>query len=262
MNKKSVLFVGYGNITLAILRGFISSGLHLSYELLVCGRSLQKASDFLNKNNLEGYVRVVSAIENKITIENKIVFLCIKPSGLYSFDFMGCAESVISVMAGVQLTEIKKVANSVGYVRVMPNTAARYQKSSSVVFVDNANLEEIEVLISSFGNFIQVDREDLVDSAIATSGSSPAFVALMAQALIDAGVREGFNRLQSQKLVEGMFEGFSLLLKEKTPQEIIDEITSPGGTTIEGLSVLEKRAFKGIIMEAAHQAVIKAKKNS
>ena len=107
---------------------------------------------------------------------------------------------------------------------------------------------------------VVVDKEELIDAAIATSGSSPAFIALIAQALIDAGVREGLNCAQSRELVCGMFEGFASLLAESRPQEIIDAIASPAGTTIEGLSVLENRAVRGAIIEAAHQAVLKARR--
>ncbi len=249
-------------MTLAILRGIISSRLFETYNLFVCGRNSKKASSFLKNNGLNDIVQVSLIDNHQVLVKDKTVFLCIKPDGLQNFKFIGRAKNVISVMAGVQVSIIKKHLDSMGYVRVMPNVAAKYQKSSSAIFIDNANLDEIKRLVLSFGNFVQVDKEALIDSAIATSGSAPAFVALMAQALIDAGVREGFNRLQSQELVRGMFEGFSLLLREKTPQEIIDEIASPGGTTIEGISTLEKHAFKGIVMEATNQAVLKARKKS
>lgn len=261
MNKQKILFVGYGNMALAIIQGFIHSNLYKLYDIEVCGRNTKCALEFISANNLNNFVTIYNA-NNTLDIENKIVFLCIKPNGLSSFVFNGQARGVVSVMAGVKISVLRENIRSYGYARVMPNTAAKYQKSSSAMYIEDLDIEIYKNMIESFGRVVLVDREDLIDASIATSGSAPAFVAMMAQALMDSGVREGLSCVQSQELVRGMFEGFALLLRDKKPQEIIDEVASPAGTTIEGLSVLESKAFKGIVMEASHKAVMKAKGKS
>lgn len=258
MNKQKILFVGYGNMALAIIQGFIHSNLHKQYDIEICGRNAKRALSFTSANSLSDFVSVYDQT-NILDVEDKIVFLCIKPNGLSSFVFKGQAKGVVSVMAGVKISTLRENIKSCGYVRVMPNTAAKYQKSSSAVYIEDLDIELYRDMIESFGSVVLVDKEDLIDASIATSGSAPAFVAMMAQALIDSGVREGLSCMQSQELVRGMFEGFALLLREKKPQEIIDEIASPAGTTIEGISVLEANAFRGIVLEASHRAVIKAK---
>lgn len=260
MNKQKILFVGHGNMTLAIIQGFIHSKIYKIYDIEICGRNTKRASEFISANNLSNFVSIYTG--DVLDVENKIVFLCIKPNGLSSFNFNGKASGVVSVMAGVKISILKEAIISYGYARVMPNIAARYQKSSSAMYIEDLDIATYKKMVESFGNVVLVNKEELIDASIATSGSAPAFVAMMAQALIDSGVREGLNCMQSQELVRGMFEGFALLLKDKKPQEIIDEVASPAGTTIEGLSVLESRAFKGIIMEASHKAVMKAKGKS
>ena len=260
MNKKQILFIGYGSMSLAILQGLIAANFHKNYQIQICGRDYAKAQKFLEQNGLSEFCQALALEGNQIPVQDKILFLCVKPDGLASFTYVGEAEVAISVMAGVSVAKLKEALDSRGYVRVMPNTAARFQKSSSAVFVDGVSVESIRAFIQSFGNMVVVDKEELIDAAIATSGSAPAFIALIAQALIDAGVREGLNCAQSRELVCGMFEGFASLLAESRPQEIIDAIASPAGTTIEGLSVLENRAVRGAIIEAAHQAVLRARR--
>ena len=258
MKKITVLFVGYGNMALAILQGAIKAGLQDRYHFEITGRSEQKAQDFLKKNGLEKNLSVVSS-DTSLRIEDKIVFLCIKPYGLSSFDFHGRAKEVISVLAGIKVADLKQVIESEGYACVMPNTAASCQRSSSAVYYEGKDFNLVEEIVNSFGSCVRVDNEQLINASIAVSGSGLAFASLVAQALIDSGVREGFQRNQSYELVSGMLEGLSVLLKEKTPQEIIESITSPAGTTIEGLSVLESKGVRGAFIEAAHQAVLKVK---
>lgn len=259
MQKQKLLFIGHGNMALAIIKGALNAQLNQKYDFEITGRNQERLKNFLKLHNLESHFKIIPA-ECDLDITDKIILLCIKPYGIDSFSYTGKAHACLSVLAGTSIQTISKYIDSKGYVRIMPNTAASYQKSSSAVFCNNIQIESIQDIILSFGNCIEVDSEDLIDASIATSGSAPAFIALIAQALIDSGVKEGLTRSQSKALVRGMFDGFAKLLNDKEPQEIIDAITSPGGTTIEGLSVLEKQAVRGAIIEAAHQAVLKAKK--
>ncbi len=259
MQKQKLLFVGYGHMALAIIKGALNANLNQKYHFEITGRSPDRLKDFLKLHKLESYFTIISS-ECKLDITDKIVLLCIKPYGISSFNYIGKAYACLSVLAGTDIQTISRYIDSKGYVRIMPNTAASYQKSSSAVFCSGIQIELIEDIILSFGNCIEVNNENLIDASIATSGSAPAFIALIAQALIDSGVREGLTRSQSKALVRGMFDGFAKLLNNQEPQEIIDAITSPGGTTIEGLSILEKHGIRGAIIEAGHQAVLKAKK--
>ncbi|WP_104733560.1 pyrroline-5-carboxylate reductase [Helicobacter felis] len=117
----------------------------------------------------------------------------------------------------------------------------------------------VREILKCFGSCVEVQSEALIDASLATNGSSLAFLSMAAQALVSAGVREGLSVNQASELVEQSFKGFAQLLQESDPQEIIDSICTPGGATIAGLSVLEEKAFKGILMQACHIAVRKGR---
>ncbi len=239
----------------------IAKGLHTQYTLQICGRNAKKAQDFITSNSLNATILDSTSID----IQDKIIILCIKPYGLANFQFRGTAKSVYSVLAGITISTLKQHLESKSFIRLMPNIAASLGLSSTSVFIENTDPnkhDEAKSIITSFGNAVFLDDEKLIDSSIATSGSSPAFLALMAQALIDSGVREGLKRSDSTLLVAQTFLGVAKLLESKSTQEIIDSITTPGGTTIEGLSILESRAFKGAIIEACHASVNKTRKKS
>ncbi|PAF49384.1 pyrroline-5-carboxylate reductase [Helicobacter sp. 12S02232-10] len=257
--QKTLLFVGYGNMAKAIALGIANSNLKDIYRFEITGRNPQKAQKFLEENHLTGEAKIYDPSLG-IDVDGKIVILCIKPYALESFKYKGNANSVYSVMAGVNIDTLKQHIISANYVKAMPNVGARYQKSSTAVYMEGNIAEEAKKIISSFGCAVFVDSESLVDASIATGGSSPAFLALVAQALIDAGVREGLKREDALSLVRTTFEGFSHLLCEQSPDQIISSITSPGGTTIEGLFVLEDRAVRGAFIQACHEAVLKCKK--
>lgn len=260
-NKKILLFVGYGSMAQAIACGISSGDLRKKYHLKITGRDLTKAQTFIDENHLGNIASTYALnLDGSIDVDNKIVILCIKPYALQNFKYKGKASSVYSVLAGVDIEILKNHIHSASYAKVMPNVGAKYQKSSTTIYIEGNIKEEASEIISSFGNAVFVDNEKLVDSSIATGGSSPAFLALIAQSLIDAGVREGLKRSDSIALVRATFDGFAQLFQEQTPDEIIASITSPGGTTIEGLAVLESKAVRGAIIEACHQAVAKSQK--
>ena len=124
--------------------------------------------------------------------------------------------------------------------------------------INNETKEKIQSFISSFGNCVFVETQKELNASIATNGSSPAILALVAQALINAGVHQGLKLDTSKKLVQKTFEGIAELLKHETPQTIQDSIASPGGTTIEALLHCDETGVKGNIMRACIKAAQKA----
>ncbi len=104
---------------------------------------------------------------------------------------------------------------------------------------------------------MRVGNEKLVDASIATNGSALAFLSLVASSLKDAGIREGLNARDSLELVKMSFKGFAKLLEKERPEMIIEQICTPKGATIEGLSVLEKKGVRGAFIEACQKSVKK-----
>lgn len=256
---QTILIIGYGNMAGAIARGL--SG---TFRLEICGRDVRKAKAFIEQHQLQNAkaIPLESSMPNKpllIDVEGKIVLLCIKPYGLSSFCYKGRAKSLYSVLAGVSIATLASFIDSKALIRLMPNIGAQCALSATAVFGVDMDMLEARTICEAFGSVVFVGSEALIDSSIATSGSASAFLALIAQALIDAGVREGLLRKDSATLVQKTFEGVGALLQNTSPQEIIDTITTPGGTTAEGLSVLESQAVRGALIQACHKSVKKAK---
>ncbi|WP_334084267.1 pyrroline-5-carboxylate reductase [Helicobacter typhlonius] len=265
---KTLLVLGYGNIAQAILCKNLHIATHYD-EIFIIGRDSKKAQDFI-----ESYLpsaQVLPAHTNnqgqyEIECEGKDILLCTKPKGIESFRFIGKARCVYSVLAGVSVKAIQSHIESTYIVRAMPNIAALSKLSATAFYYAQEgagadSILHIEVIpfIESFGNAVQVDNEILIESSIAPSGSGIAFLALVAESLIDAGVLEGLTHAQSSALVKQCFAGFSAELAHKSPSEIKYAISSPGGTTIRGIKSLEQSGVRGAFIEAAHIAAQYAK---
>lgn len=258
---QNLLLIGYGNLAHAILKGIAPN----AYNLFVLGRDFSKSQAFAQDFPTYSITPIQDIQELKD--KNPIILLCVKPKGLQNFSCDFTSPLVYSVMAGVKIQSlITQFPNALSYVRAMPNIGAFFKKSATALYIHSSTAQALQdakqiahTLTLAFGNAVWVDNEELIDSSIATSGSSPAFLCLVAQALIDAGVREGLNATQSKELVQATFEGFAELLKNCSPAEIKTLVTSPAGTTAEGLAYLEERGFKGILEQGAHQSVLKAK---
>lgn len=267
--KTTLIIIGYGNMAKAIAIALDKNG---KYTLEVCGRDFTKAQDFIRQNGLKNAATLESKTQktqnNKldsminINVQDKIVLLCVKPYGLGSFSYEGKAKAVYSTLAGVNIATLQSHIKATYFARLMPNIGARYGLSATAVFLSSVSKDskqEAQEIIESFGNAVFVNGENLIDSAIATSGSSPAFIALIAQSLIDAGVQEGLSRTDSLELVRQTFKGFARLFECATPQEIIEAVTTPAGTTAQGLAVLEKKAIRGAFLQACKASVKKAR---
>lgn len=255
---QNLILIGYGNLADSIIRGFLQDPFLSKQTLFVYGRNFSKAQDFAKKfPNTQAIPSLQEAIR-----KNSILILCIKPKGIQSLHIQTPFLLLYSVAAGVPISTLKHhFPQAQNFARAMPNISAKIQKSSTSLYIqgDEASQHLAIKLTQCFGEAILLPSEELIDSSIATNGSTPAFLALIAEALIQAGVREGISHEESQKLVCATFEGFSKLLHSHTPQEIKTLTTSPAGTTAEGLAYLELKGFKGILQEATHRAVLKAK---
>lgn len=255
---QNLILIGYGNLADSMMQGFSQDPFFCKQTLLVYGRNFSKAQDFAKKfPNTQAIPSLQEAIR-----DDSVVIFCIKPKGIQSLHIQSRFALIYSVAAGVTISTLKHhFPQAQNFARAMPNISAKVQKSSTSFYVegDESSQHLATKLTQSFGEAVLLPSEDLIDSSIATNGSSPAFLALVAEALIQAGVREGIPPKESEKLTKATFEGFAKLLHSHTPQEIKALVTSPAGTTAEGLAYLELKGFKGILQEATHQAVLKAK---
>ncbi|RLJ69908.1 pyrroline-5-carboxylate reductase [Hydrogenivirga caldilitoris] len=173
---------------------------------------------------------------------------------------------VVSVAAGLELSFYEDIlGKKAKLVRLMPNINVLVRRGT-IAFTHNGNLleEEVENLVRVFstcGSIYQLS-ESLFDSFTALAGSSPAFVFSFIDALALAGVREGFSYEEALSIVLDTITGSAELIRVMggNPNEWSVRVSSPGGTTIEGLAYLERKGFKGTVMRCVEKTTEKARK--
>lgn len=250
----------------ALIKGIIASGLYLEKDILV-----SEPNDF-RREHLESTYSVRTFHTNIPLFENcKIIILAVKPQTMRSL-LEECKERVqtqhilVSIAAGLS---IPFYINTIGksetkVIRVMPNTPALVLEGASAISrnsnVTDEELRAAEKIFLAVGEVVILDEVHL-DAVTGLSGSGPAYVFSFVEALIDAGVKAGLTRAISEKLALQTVSGSVKLLKEsgEHPAALRGKVTSPGGTAITALHVLEKVGFHGIIMDIVESAVIRSR---
>ncbi len=171
---------------------------------------------------------------------------------------------IISVMAGIKISNILSVTDRpIKVIRAMPNICAKVGEAATGIAagkgIEEAELKDAREIFSCLGSVIEVG-EELMDAVTALGGSGPAFFLFFLEAMIDAGVKMGIPREKSKTMSIQVIKGTIKMLEEEDvhPSILREMVTSPGGTTITGLTHLEKKAFKGSIITAIEKAAKRA----
>jgi pyrroline-5-carboxylate reductase len=176
--------------------------------------------------------------------------------------FEGTNKAVTSVAAGVSIARISEsLPEGTAVLRVMPNVCASVGLGSAVVTANEAGRAALPTVMDIFhhvGDVLELP-ERLFDAATALHGSGPAYVALFADALIQAGVREGIPRDVARRLVIGTIGGTAVLLKERSAHQVRDEVMTPGGTTAAAFVAMEKAGFMAAVYDGVEAATEKAR---
>lgn len=166
-------------------------------------------------------------------------------------------KAVVSVAAGVPIPAIaERLPEGAAVLRVMPNACASVGLGSAVVAANEAGeayLSEVMDVFRRLGDVVELP-ERLFDAATALHGSGPAYVALFADALVQAGVREGIPRDVARRLANGTIAGTAVLLKEQAAHQVRDEVMTPGGTTAAALAAMEKGGFVAAVYDGVRAA--------
>ena len=253
---EDLIIIGNGNMASALC-----AGLGSKYRLHIFGRNTQKLYDF--KRNLD-FVEINTLVE-PLDISGKKVILCVKPNSLedISTKLVGEADMLVSILAGSDIAKIAEKIKAKHIVRAMPNVGAKFQKSMTTLTGDATVKDFACELFASIGSVLWVDTQKELDIATAVAGSGPAYLALVADAMIDGAVKLGLSRTNATKLTAGLFDGFAPLLAEFEPSQIKSNVMSPGGTTAAGIAFLEEKAtrssFIGCVESAYKKAVELAK---
>lgn len=260
-----VAFIGAGRMGSALIKGLLKCGTLTPSQII--------ASD-KDKNRLEKLkeeYQVTLASSNKEAAGNAdIVLLAVKPQDIPAVvqeikDSIKEDSTMITMAAGIKTSTIESVlGRKMAVVRVMPNSAAQVRAAITVIsqgkYAREEDFKRAEEIFSSVGITVLAD-ENAQNIVTALSGSGPAYFYLLVDALAEAGIQAGLDRQTALKLAHETMFGASRMLKMTghSPQELIDMVVSPGGTTAAALEVFNKRGFKSMVGEAVQAALKRAR---
>ncbi len=258
-------FIGTGNMGEALISGMIKA------KFINPGRIMAFDIDEKRINSIIKNYKIRKAKDNlQLSYLCNPIILCVKPQSLKEVieeisKNLDDSKLIVSIAAGVPLFAIEAYARKqLRMVRVMPNIAVTVGQGASAISPGGlANEEDIKLVKSIFdcvGKTITVD-ESLMDAVTGLSGSGPAYIFLVIEALIEAGVLLGISRRESSILATQTVLGSVRLLMEsgEHPTILREKVTSPGGTTAVGLFKLEEGGLRKTIIEAVIGATQRAK---
>lgn len=210
---------------------------------------------------------IIAENTKKVEEKSDLIIFAVKPNiiGCVLGEMEGYSDKIyLSIAAGVSLTYLENILGSdKKIVRTMPNTPAQVGCGMTVI-TPNANLTEDEVfevsrILSGVGD-TEIMDEKFMSIATALHGSSPAYVYMMIDAMADAGVSMGLTKTQALKLAAKAVEGSAKMVLETGvhPEQLKDNVCSPGGTTIAAVCDLEKNGFRSVIQSAVLACTDKA----
>ncbi|GAB4218168.1 MAG: pyrroline-5-carboxylate reductase [Synechococcales cyanobacterium] len=254
--------IGGGVMATALLRGLLSKHV-LAAESIAVGEP-----DAHKRQALADELGVSVFADNLRVVDASFVILAIKPQVFDQVSptlvpHLSQGTVVISIMAGIPISRLEAAFPGLGVVRTMPNTPALVSAGVTAMtanaLVTQPQRQVVQTLLSAVGTVVEVP-ESLMDAVTAVSGSGPGYVALLIEAMIDGGVQAGLSRPLATQLVVETVLGTAQLLKERfvSPALLKDQVTSPGGTTIAGLSVLETAGVRGALMQAIQAALTRS----
>ena len=260
-----IAFIGAGNMGEAIVRATLAKGVAKASDIVASDVSEERRSHL----NREYGVAVVS--DNRHAVEKAgLVLLAIKPVSLHEVmaelkGFLQPEQPVLSIVAGASIDTLCHGLDHKNVVRAMPNTPAQIGEGVTVWTAASEVKEEhqqrVRSLLSALGRQIYVSDEKYIDMATAVSGSGPAYIFLIIESFIDASVHIGLPRGLAQDLVLETISGAVHLVQKsaKHPAELRNLVTSPGGTTAEGLLQLEEGGLRALLAQAIIAGYKKAK---
>lgn len=269
LKSLNVGIVGGGAMAENILRGILTAGLLSKEQITVSDLRPERISHL--KNSFE----IKTTLDNhELVSKADLLILAVKPQNMRGLlhdiknEFVDDSKLVLSIAAGIKAETIFQSLDKKGrIIRIMPNIGARVLASASVLCLGPSStasdLNLARLLFDAIGQTDVID-EDLMDAVTALSGSGPAYIFMIIDALADAGVKVGLSRSIALKLAAQTCFGAAKLVIETDalPAQLKDQVTSPGGTTIAGIHALEKGALRGIIMDAVEAAYRRARELS
>jgi pyrroline-5-carboxylate reductase len=264
-DPRRIAILGCGKLGEALLAGLLSTGWRKSEEIVVTARREERLAELHERHGVEATRSNAEAVARA-----GVVVIAVKPQdfdvllgeigGLLSAD-----QVVLSVAAAVPTAAIeRRIAEPVPVLRAMPNAPATVHEGVAGLCAGaHAGEEQLAVgedVLTHVGRVVRVP-ETYMDAVTAVSGSGPAYFALLAEAMIEAGILLGLSREVSTDLVVQTMFGTAKLLRDEQmhPVELREMVTSPGGTTIRAIHELEQAGVRAAFLNAIQAAMVRSR---
>ena len=262
MTKNHVLsdlqlaFIGAGAMGEAMIAGLLSRHYLEPAHIVASDRHRERL------DTLQAALRIDVTLDNRVAAgKGQVVVIAVKPQVLPTVldDLRGNIDKnalVLSIVAGATIESLAAGLQHRAIVRTMPNTPAQVGEGMTVWTatpeVSDIQRDQARSIVEALGHQLYVDDERFLDVSTAISGSGPAYVFLLMEAMIDAAVHLGLSRADSRELVVQTIKGSAIFAEGSTvhPAEMRNMVTSPGGTSAEALYQLEKGGFRTVVSKA------------
>jgi pyrroline-5-carboxylate reductase len=261
VDERRIAILGGGKIGESLLAGLLSTGWRKPAEIVVTGRREERMQELA-----ERYGVTATLSNSEAVARAAVVVVAVKPQ---DFDVLlgeiapliSPEQTVLSVAAAIPTATIEqRLADGVPVVRAMPNTPATVHEGVAGVcagaHADDEHVALAEEVLAHVGGVVRVP-ERYMDAVTAVSGSGPAYFALLAEAMIEAGILLGLSREVTTTLVVQTMLGTAKLLRDENmhPVELREAVTSPGGTTIRAIRELERAGVRAAFLNAIQAAM-------
>jgi pyrroline-5-carboxylate reductase len=259
--SRRICVLGAGKAGEALVAGLLSSGWAKPADIVATARHEERIDELSKRYGIEGTLDNVAAVKGA-----QVVVIAVKPQDIEALlDDVGgvleASQTVLSIAAAIPTELIERhVGDGVPVVRAMPNAPVTvHEGMAGVTGGAHATEEHValaEEVLGSVGRSVRVDEAHM-DAVTAVSGSGPAYFALLAESMIEAGILLGLSREVSTDLVVQTMLGTAKLLRDEKmhPVELREMVTSPGGTTISAIRELEQAGVRAAFLNAIQAAM-------
>ena len=266
LNDKIIAIIGTGNMGEALVSGLIASESADPQNIMCTDIREDQLEAVKEKYQVATTTSNVDAVKASEIIIYSVKPQIIAPVLRETASELDMSKLVISIAAGVPLAAMETcIRKDLRLIRVMPNIAAAVKEAATAIAAGaHATQEDIDLameIFSSIGKCIFLKENELMDATTGLSGSGPAYIFLIVDALADAGVKVGLSRQDSLFLAAQTVLGAAKLLMEtqEHPGQLKDKVTSPGGTAIAGLATLESGGLRTTLIDAVEAATNRSK---
>ena len=265
VDARRIAILGAGKIGEALLAGLLSSGWRAPAEIVATSRRDERTRELAERYGVGATTSNAEAVRGAA-----LVVIAVKPQDFEALlgevgGVLGSDQTVLSVAAAISTASIeRRIAPQVPVVRAMPNAPSTVHEGMAGIcagaHASDEHLALAEEALAHLGAVVRLPERAL-DAVTAVSGSGPAYFALLAEAMIEAGILLGLSREVSTQLVVQTMLGTARLLRDEKmhPVELREAVTSPGGTTIEAIRVLEQSSVRAAFLNAIQAAMERSK---